>query len=187
VPSTVDEESFSGGRPAALARRIARAKALDVASRDPGAVVLAADTIVVLRGEVLNKPRDADEARWMLAHLRNRQHRVITAVCVMGASLRIRVEHVVTRVRMRDYGDSEVEASIARGELFDKAGAYAIQDPIFSPVASYEGCYCNVVGLPLWTAIRILEQAGCAASGSRQMPDACQACVMKPIDNGQGG
>ena len=181
VPSLVDEESFASARPDALGRRIARAKAEDVASRQPEAVVLAADTIVVLRGEVLNKPRDTDEARDMLDRLRHRWHRVITAVCVKPPARRARVEHVTTRVQMRPYAPLEIDASIARGDPFDKAGAYAIQDPFFAPVASYEGCYCNVVGLPLWTALRMLTQAGVVPVRDGSMPPACNACLTKLI------
>jgi MAF protein len=181
VPSAVDEESFSGGRPEALARRIARAKAEDIASREPGAVVLAADTIVVLRGAVLNKPHDADEARAMLRRLRNRTHRVITAVCVFAPRRRVRVAHVVTRVRTRAYDAQEVEASIARGDPFDKAGAYAIQDPLFAPVASYEGCHCTVVGLPLWTASRMLGDAGITPPQDGAVPVACETCPLANI------
>jgi MAF protein len=180
VPSAVDEESFIGGRPDRLVRRIASAKAEDVASRQTDAVVLAADTIVVLRGDVLNKPRDAEEAREMLTRLRDRWHRVITAVCVKTPGKRMRVEHVVTRVRIRPYETRAIEASIARGEPFDKAGGYAIQDPDLAPVESYDGCYCNVMGLPLWTAIRMLAEAGPAPPRNGQMPAACDSCLIKP-------
>jgi septum formation protein len=181
VPSTVDEEAFEGGRPEALVRRLARAKAKDVAEKLPGVTVLAADTVVVLRRAVLNKPRDAAEAREMLGRLRDRWHRVITAVCLVTASHRTRVEHAVTRVRMRPYADSEVEASIARGDPFDKAGGYAIQDAEFAPVAAYEGCSCNVVGLPLWTARRLLAEAGTVAPPGTSMPAACDTCPFAPL------
>lgn len=178
APSSVDEASFSRGRPEALARRIARAKALDVAAGYPDAAVLAADTIVVLRGDVLGKPRDAAEARRMLGRLRDRAHRVITAVCVAAPRSRVRVDHAVTRVVIRPYAAAEVEASIAHGDPFDKAGAYAIQDAVFAPVASYAGCYCNVVGLPLWTALRLLQDAGVTPSRGGVMPLACEACPL---------
>jgi len=187
VPSAVDEESFNGGRPAALARRIARAKAEDVASRQSSAVVLAADTIVVLRGDVLNKPRDASEARDMLSRLRNRWHRVITAVSVIAPGRRTRVAHVVSGVRIRPYESSAIEASIARGEPFDKAGGYAIQDPDLAPVESYQGCYCNVMGLPLWVALVMLAEAGITSSRQGSMPDACEACLAKPKRLGPHG
>jgi nucleoside triphosphate pyrophosphatase len=181
IPSSVDEESFTGGRPEALARRIARAKAQDVAAQYPDAIVLAADTIVVLGGDVLGKPLDADEARRMLNRLRGRRHRVITAVCVIAPGRRLRIEHTVTRVNMRPYAAEEVDAFIASGSPFDKAGGYAVQDANFAPVASYQGCYCNILGLPLWTALGLLAEADVPRSGS-DMPIACDGCVTKPQD-----
>ena len=180
APSSVDEDAVTRSRPVALARALARAKALDVASSHPDAAVLAADTVVVQRGVLLAKPADAAEARAMLDRLRGRPHRVITGVCVIAPGRRPRVAHEVTRVVMRRYVPDEVEASIARADPFDKAGGYAIQDPVFNPVASYTGCYCNVVGLPLWTTLRVLGAAGFAPSRPGHMPVACEACATKP-------
>ena len=180
VPSGVEEESFSGGRPEGLVRRLARAKAEEVAAQMPDAVVLAADTFVVLRGEVLNKPRDAADAREMLARLRNRSHRVLTAVCLITPRKRTRIEQATTRVRMRPFGQEEVEAWIHSGGALDKAGAYAIQDSEFAPVESYEGCYCNVMGLPLLTALRMLREAGINWPESGAMPAACGTCPLAP-------
>jgi MAF protein len=175
VASGVDEAALIASRPVLLARRLARAKALDVAARRPNDAVLAADTIVVHGGVVLGKPADGEEARSMLTRLRGRTHRVVTAVAVVAPGERTRVEHVVTRVRMRRYGDDEVEASIARGDPFDKAGAYAIQDPLLRPVAAYDGCYCNVVGLPLRTALRLLRD-GMPGLEHAPLPAVCEAC-----------
>jgi MAF protein len=180
VPSSVDEEGITNTRPERLARALALAKARDVASRHPDAVVLGADTVVVHRGVLLAKPRDADEVRSMLERLRGKTHRVITGVCLIAPGRRPRLAHVGTRVTMRDYTAHEIEASIARGDPFDKAGAYAIQDPLFRPVESYDGCYCNVVGLPLWPALDLLEMAGVARTRPASMPAACAACVTKP-------
>ena len=159
VPSSVDEEAMTASRPVLLVRRLARAKALDVAAQRPNDVVLGADTIVVHRGAVLGKPADASDARGLLARLGGQTHRVVTAVALMAPGSRPRVEHVVTRVRMRSCSEDEVEAWIGRGEPFDKAGGYAIQDPEFKPVESYEGCYCNVMGLPLIQSLRLLQEA----------------------------
>jgi septum formation protein len=180
APSGVDEEAMARSRPEALARALARAKALEVFASHPDAVVLAADTVVVQRGVLLAKPADAAEARAMLARLRGRPHRVITAVCVIAPGARPRLAHEVTRVVLRTYSQAEVEASIARGDPFDKAGGYAIQDSILQPVASHRGCYCNVVGLPLWTALGLLEEAGVRRSHRATMPLACDACATKP-------
>jgi septum formation protein len=175
--SGVDEDVQDGERPETLAARLARAKAREVAGQHPEAVVLAADTIVVLRGMILNKPADEDEARSMLGRLRGRQHRVITAVAVARPDGRVRVQRVVTRVTMRAYSAQEVAAWITGGSPFDKAGGYAVQDPLFAPVERHEGCYCNIVGLPLWTAMGMLRDAGIEAS-PRGLPDRCRSCPL---------
>jgi MAF protein len=180
VPSTVDEEAITRSRPDALARALARAKASDVAASYPDAVVLGADTVVVQRGALLAKPADADEARSMLARLRGRPHRVITGVCVLAPGGRARLAHEGTRVVMREYAPDEVEASIESGEPFDKAGGYALQDSVLRPVASYQGCYCNVVGLPLWTTLRLLLEAGVSPAHDGRMLLACDGCATKP-------
>ena len=179
------DEGVLRGRPEPVARRLAAAKARAVAAERPDAAVLAADTVVAHRGIPLGKPANADEAQAMLQRLRGRTHRVVTAVAALppartgarrGGRRRPLVDHATTQVTMRPYTDADIAASIARGDPFDKAGAYAIQDERLAPVARYhappgppvsrpvgsggQGCYCNVMGLPLWTAIRLLERAG---------------------------
>jgi septum formation protein len=155
------DECSPAGRPERVARRLAVVKARIVCKERPDATIIAADTIVAHRGALLGKPHDADEARAMLEFLRGRTHRVITAVAVLlPGHRRPLVDHAVTSVTVRRYSDAEIAASIARGDPFDKAGAYAIQDERLAPVARYGGCYCNVVGLPLWTAARLLGRAG---------------------------
>lgn len=91
-----------------------------------------------------------------------------------------------TTVRMRRYFDGEIDASIARGDPFDKAGGYAIQDEILRPVASYEGCYCNVVGLSLWTTIALLRKAGVNVADARaeHLLPQCAACPLAPPGEG---
>ena len=161
------------GRPEPIARRLAAAKARAVVAERPDAAVLAADTVVAYRGILLAKPTDADEAQAMLQRLRGRAHRVVTAVAVLPPGRRRPlIDHATTYVTMRRYTDADIAASIARDDPFDKAGAYAIQDERLTPVARYDarpgppadsggrGCYCNVMGLPLWTAMRLLERAG---------------------------
>ena len=174
----------ASGRPERVARRLAVAKARAVAARRPEATVLAADTVVAYRGELLGKPRDAVEARGMLRHLRGRTHRVVTAVAVLAPRRRRPlVAHALTRVTMRRYTDEEIEASIARGDPFDKAGAYAIQDPRLAPVESYSGCYCNVVGLPLWTTVELLRRAGVDITRIPEaaMPLQCGGCPLRAL------
>jgi MAF protein len=133
------------------------------AAEPPAAyLVVAADTIVALDGRQLGKPADAEEAREMLAALRARTHEVITGVALLRASTGTRpyVGSVRTLVEMRDYRDDEIEAYVATGRPLDKAGAYAIQDQDFDPVARIDGCYLNVVGLPLCEVQRGLRALG---------------------------
>jgi MAF protein len=183
LPFEVDpadvEEDLRGAPPVRLARRLATAKARAVAARRPGATVLAADTIVAYRGILFGKPVDADEARAMLEFLRGRSHCVITAVAVLPPGRRRPlIDHAVTSVTMRRISGDEIAASIARGDPFDKAGAYAIQDELLAPVAGYDGCHCNVVGLPVWTAVRLLGRAGLDMThvGTADLSPQCEEC-----------
>jgi len=177
----ITEKFGAGGRPEIAARRLALEKAEAARLAGLDAAVLAADTVVALDGELLGKPRNAAEAWGMLTRLRGRTHSVATAVALLPRRERAAlVRHVVTLVTMRRYADEEIAASIARGDPFDKAGAYAIQDEVFAPVASYEGCYCNVVGLPLWPVIEMLRKAGIAASAAvADLPPQCAACPLR--------
>jgi MAF protein len=178
-PPALDEEtafaSFlrSGQQPDQVAKGLAHAKARDVAATLSGALVLGADTLVVLDDRVLGKPRTAEEAREMLRALRDRQHTVITGVAVVEAGTERGLARTVrTRVWMRPYSDEEIDAYIARGEPFDKAGGYAIQDPLFAPVARWQGCYSNVVGLPLRTTAELLAHFGLAVPNAVHLPQA---------------
>jgi len=183
VEPDIDESTLTG-RPERIARRLASAKACAVSEGRPDATVLAADTVVAHRGALLGKPRDTTEAEAILKRLRGRTHRVVTAVAVLPAGRRRPlIDHAVTRVTMRRYSDAEIVASIARGDPFDKAGAYAIQDERLAPVETYEGCYCNVVGLPLWTAVRLLGRAGLDIthiSAAKLLPQ-CGECLLPPV------
>ncbi|MCS6847316.1 MAG: nucleoside triphosphate pyrophosphatase [Anaerolineae bacterium] len=110
--------------------------------------IIACDTTVLLDGEMLNKPADADEARAMLRRLRGRTHEVQSAIVVRQGE-RECMDIVSSQVAMRDYSDEEIEAYIASGDPFDKAGGYAAQHPTFQPIAQIRGCPLNVVGLAL--------------------------------------
>lgn len=140
-PVDIEENAPPGVRGDILARRLAREKAEAARLANPDTDIVAADTVVVLDGIVLGKPRDSGEAREMLGALRARWHEVITAVAFLphGETAPL-IRHPVTSVRMRDYSDAEIDASIRRGDPFDKAGAYAIQDEALAPVAEYNGC-----------------------------------------------
>lgn len=159
VPSHVDE-STDDEDPALVAELLARRKTEAVAAAaHPDALVIGSDTVVVLDGRILGKPVDAAEAREMLTSLRGRSHEVITGVAV-ALDGRVLSDQDRTAVHMRDYDDAAIEAFIASGSPFDKAGGYAIQDQAFAPVARFEGCRCNVVGLPLATLRGLLAQFG---------------------------
>jgi MAF protein len=181
----VDEGSIERGNPEIVARRLARTKAEAARLRDHEAIIVAADTVVAVDGAILGKPADAAEARRMLVRLRGRWHDVVSAVAVMRAGGRAAlVRHPITRVRVRDYGDEEVAASISRGDPFDKAGAYAIQDELFCPVGSYDGCYCNVVGLSLWATLELLRKADVGVAHVRvaDLLPKCASCPLRPAD-----
>ena len=181
-PTDVAEEIGDGISPEIVARRLAREKAEAARLADGAAAILAADTVVVLDGAILGKPASQEEARSMLEALRGRTHEVITAVALLPHGDRSAlVRHPATSVRMRSYSDEDIAASIARGDPFDKAGAYAIQDGLFRPVESYDGCYCNVVGLPLWSTRELLRKGGVSMSAEAgQLLPQCSACPLRP-------
>ena len=167
----MDETPLPGERPDALACRLCRAKAAAVAVRHPGATILAADTMVALDDMLLGKPADEFEATGMLRLLRGRTHQVYTAVCVAhDGSLAVRLS--VSDVTMRPYSDAEITAYAATGDPLDKAGAYAIQHPLFAPVAAWTGCYAGIMGLPLRTVAEMLAAAGLATPAD--MPQVCE-------------
>jgi septum formation protein len=159
--SEVPEAPLPGEQPQAMVLRLSAAKAEAVVATAADALVIAADTIVVLDGAILGKPADDAEGRDMLVRLRARQHQVYTGLTVIDAAGARRNSQVsVTPVVMRDYGDQEIAAYLASGDHRDKAGAYAIQSPSFSPIAHIDGCYANVMGFPLCHLYRLLRAWG---------------------------
>ena len=125
------------------------------------AVVLGADTEVVLDGRYLGKPRDAADAARMLRALSGRTHEVVTGLALVDApSGREETLAVTTRVTMLDASDEDIAAYVATGEPLDKAGAYAVQGLGARLVARVDGCFTNVVGLPVETTRRLLERWG---------------------------
>lgn len=157
----IDEGRLPGEAPEAMARRLSLAKARAVAPARPEALIIAADTLVVVDQDVLGKPADAREAYTMLARLRGRTHHVLTGLALVHPTRqRESIDVVTTRVTMRDYADDEIYRYIATGDPMDKAGAYAIQARDLKPVAGIEGSYTNVVGLPLCALHRRLRAWG---------------------------
>ncbi len=181
-PADVDETTDEPD-PVRVAEDLALLKARTVSTRHPDAVVIGSDTVVALDGALLGKPANADEARAMLRSLRGRAHEVVTGVAVITGGDAARTEHVThssTAVTMREYTDEEVEAFIATGSPFDKAGGYASQDPVFAPTARIEGCPCGVVGLPLWALGALLADAGVEVGPPAL--ERCGGCLERPND-----
>jgi septum formation protein len=161
LPSGIAEE-HADASPGDAIVAVARAKARAVASAlrpDDAAVVLGADTEVVLDGRLLGKPQDAADAARMLRELAGRVHEVITGVAVVAPDGE-QTAAVTSRVAMRGYDDAEIAAYVETGEPLDKAGAYGVQGLGGRLVLRVEGCFTNVVGLPTSTARRMLAAAG---------------------------
>jgi septum formation protein len=158
VGAEVDEAPREREQPAEYVIRIASEKARAVAGARPGALILAADTTVVLDGAPLGKPADAADARRMLRGLSGREHAVLTAVVLAGAAADQRV--VSTAVRFRELTETEISWYVATGEPMDKAGAYAIQGIGGCLVREIRGSHSNVVGLPLAETLEMLGAAG---------------------------
>lgn len=159
-PANIEESRLPEESPEKMVERLARAKAEVVVREMPAAgpaIVLAADTVVAMDEEVLGKPATTANAHAMLRKLRGRDHRVITGFAALRVSDgAIRAGHEVTRVWFAPMTDAEVDAYAAGDEPLDKAGAYAIQGIAARYVPRIEGCYFNVVGLPLsriWQAL----------------------------------
>ena len=159
VPADIDETPFDDEQPHAHAERLAREKALAVARAEPGAVVVGADTIVVMDGDILGKPRDEAMAAAMLRRLSGRAHVVLTAVAVArGERVVAGVESV--DVRFRELSDEDIARYIATREPMDKAGAYGIQGFGATIVDRIDGDYFAVMGLALGRMIRLLAEVG---------------------------
>ncbi|MCF6237589.1 MAG: Maf family protein [Candidatus Marinimicrobia bacterium] len=149
-PSQVPEPDYTAGDPVEYAIGLADLKAAEISLQFPTALVVGADTIVVVDDRVLGKPLDAASAKNMLELLSHRTHQVITAYCFRLRSRGIRQSHhVLTQVRFKKLHETEIDDYIRSGAPFDKAGAYGIQDYSGIFVDHIEGCFYNVVGFPL--------------------------------------
>jgi septum formation protein len=161
APADVEESVLPGESPEAYAVRVALDKARIAAERAGEGIVIAADTIVVVGDAILGKPSDPADARRMLSVLSGRGHEVITGLAVVDAATgRFTVRTSATQVWFRDLSDREIEAYVATGEPLDKAGAYGIQERGALLVERIEGCYSNVVGLPLSLLGEMLREFG---------------------------
>jgi len=162
VPSGIEEAHLAGETPQEHDVRLALAKAMDVSERIRDMWILGADTVVLIDGKILGKPRDRDEAREMLAMLTGRTHEVFTGYAIFLARVPElkRVRYVTSRVHIRDLSAQEIVDYVDTGEPMDKAGAYAIQGIGSGIVERISGSYTNVVGLPLCEVARDLKDLG---------------------------
>jgi septum formation protein len=160
-PADVDESILAGETPEGYAVRVALDKARVASARAETGIVIAADTIVVLDGEILGKPADPADAERMLKLLSGKVHRVITGLVVMDAATgKVRTGTSITRVWFRSLAMQEIISYVATGEPLDKAGAYGIQERGALLVDKIDGCYFNVVGLPLSLLGELLHSFG---------------------------
>jgi len=162
ISSAVDETPYANETPQHMVQRLADAKADLVAARSVGAaIIIAADTVVVIDNQILGKPRSTDEARRMLQQLSGRTHSVITGVSMVRLPEMERRQFVeTTLVHFARLTSEDLSRYLATGEPFDKAGAYAIQGHAGRYIPRIEGCYFNVVGLPIARVVAALRELG---------------------------
>lgn len=162
MPGEVDEEKAElSGTPEQITEQLAYLKAMDVAGKLQKGLVLGADTIVVCDGEIFGKPADEEDAIRMLQSLSGREHLVITGIALADAeSGKVAIGHETTKVKFSSITSEDIKAYIKTGEPFGKAGAYAIQGRGALLVESIDGCYSNVVGLPLFRLGNMLREFG---------------------------
>lgn len=172
IATESDETRVENETAPAMVERLSRLKAEAALAQFPDSLIIAADTDVELNGTILGKPQAACQAREMLISLRNRAHSVFTGLTLAEKNT-CETELVHTRVIMRDYSDSEIEAYIASGDPFDKAAGYAVQHRAFLPVARVDGCFANVMGLPLCRLYHALAR-------HINLPSPRLACIAHP-------
>jgi septum formation protein len=159
VPGAVDEKPSDGEGPKQHALRLAEEKAASVGADHPSAWVLGADTIVVVDGDILGKPENADSARRMLRRLSGREHVVVTGFSIINRERGVCFsEAVESWVLFKELDDDEIAWYLASGEAYDKAGGYAIQGKAAFFVSGIRGSVSNVIGLPLAEVVSVLKR-----------------------------
>ena len=155
------EEGIDHNDPHGLPEIVAKRKCDQVAAKRPDSIVVAADTVVIVDGQILNKPADDGEARRYLRRLSGRTHEVVTGVVIQRRRDGIELAaSETTRVTFRELAEEEIDAYVATGEGRDKAGSYAVQGLGAGLIRSIEGCYYNVVGLPVALLCELLRKIG---------------------------
>ena len=173
----IDETPLADELPKNYVLRLAQAKALAVSEMaSPENIIIGSDTTVVDGDSILGKPTDTQDAESMLKQLRGRTHQVYTGIALYRVQDgKMLTELSITDVSMRNYSNEEITAYIDTGDPMDKAGAYAIQHPEFDPVASRQGCYAGVMGLPMCHVLRALQKFD--ISPAADVPAACQSLL----------
>jgi MAF protein len=165
-PADIPEEPIPGETPVDMVRRLSAEKAQAIAAKLDSGLVIGADSTVVFEGQAVGKPVDDDDARRMLRQLSGTTHHVSTGITVVDAKTGHSLSDAMTsQITLRHLSEQEIEASIASGIPRDKAGAYAVQDTELRPASDWEGCYNNIVGLPVCRLLQMLEELG------YQLPD----------------
>ncbi|GEM_PF-150094 len=184
IPSDVDEDEISKRErdPRRLAKLLAQAKAEAVAQRLESGLVIGADTLVAIDNHILGKPETKPAAAEMLRLLRGRTNTVYTGIAVASREIAETVVGVSeTRVRMREYSEEEIAEYVNSGAPMDKSGSYGIQDRPFAPVASVDGCYCNVIGLPMAELRVVLSKVHPKVPSAilEKLPLSCELCFYR--------
>ena len=177
----IREDQIQGETPLEYVMRVAQEKALaagDMISphQERKWIILAADTIVVDDDKILGKPIDDDDAARILVELRGKCHQVYSGIAVYDLNQgTLKTNTVCSEVMMREYTDKEITDYIASGDPLDKAGAYAIQNPLFNPAPDFKNCYANVMGLPLCHLSLLLKEVD--GSGYQDVAERCQHSI----------
>ena len=185
LPDVLEQVPDRVSRPEDITQTFARRKARRVSEEYPDASVLGADTIVFLDGEIMGKPRGIKEARDMLSALRARTHQVTTGLAIISPAIETPlVRYASTAVTMRCYSTEEIESYVSSGDPLDKAGAYAVQSESFHPAERVDGCYFNVVGLPVCELVEMLGKVGLKPKPDVSLAQTCQysACPLRNMN-----
>jgi len=186
LAADVPEDQIPGESAQDMVMRLSLDKASALAKRLTDGLIIGADSTVVLDGEVLGKPVDADEAWQMLRRLSGTKHQVMTGLSVVNAATGDRqTDWMASDIKLRVLTDGEIDASIKSGTPFDKAGAYAVQDQGLRPAEWWQGCYSNIVGLPLCRLLEMLQALGYPVPDPKtlQAPSGCTVVCPFLLEN----
>jgi len=171
-PADLLEDPLPGEIPVDMVRRLSTEKAQAIAATLDSGLVIGADSTVVFNAQSVGKPVDDDDARRMLRELSGTTHHVSTGITVVdAASGKILSDAMTSQITLRDLSEQEIEASIASGVPRDKAGAYAVQDTELRPASDWQGCYNNIVGLPVCRLLEMLQELGYRLPDGWTVPD----------------